>query len=106
MNAHEVLVAARAKIAKPENWCHGTAARSACGAAVSPSSDTACQWYSIGALNAVSKTDKEFDAAYRALSRCLPPLKFDCAAIAVFNDAHTHDEVLALFDRAIEATAS
>ena len=99
-----VLRDARALISKPENWRQG--AMAGCrfmGGDIRMSLPTthpmANCWCAAGAIKRVSATDKEFGNAIVALAFYAMP-----GGVAAFNDTHTHAEVLAAFDKAIEAT--
>ncbi len=100
MTPREALIAARAKIEKPENWTQDFLARSAKGRKVSPRSANAVCWCAMGALEAVCRYGSEASiGSFDALAHAMPSLY----GIAEFNDTHTHSEVLAKFDEAIEA---
>ncbi len=83
MTTREVLIEARKAIANPNGWCQE---QSRSGAAV-------C------AERAIFDQAETVGEAHRALDAI--PLPGE--ALFHFNDTHTHAEVLALFDRAIEA---
>lgn len=94
----EVLIEARKLIEKPDGWCRGTDAKDESGRCVRCDDPHARSFCAVGALARVS--DKhEFESAYLALRRGLPTR----GGVATFNDTHTHAEVIAAFDRAIEA---
>lgn len=89
-----VLVKARKLISKPERWCKFSLAYDASGNTIYPTCRGAVKWCSIGAIRKVSK------------SYAVPECNFiarlwRCSSIAVFNDSHTHRQVLAKFDSAI-----
>lgn len=95
----EVLQAARAKIEKPETWIKGDYARTAPdGNPIGPACDNAKCWCTAGAVDAAS--DYTYTNAWYYLTLALPS---PWVEIVHFNDAPdtTHDDVLALFDRAI-----
>jgi hypothetical protein len=108
MKTSELLIKARARIASPQNWCkealwqnHGAGNEATCliGALImesnhksiyppthpheSPTAYAACV-----ALAAVFPQD-------------YPPKERGLTMLPHFNDTHTHDDVIALFDRAI-----
>jgi hypothetical protein len=107
----QVLREARELIAMPERWTQGTWARKANGDGVLATNPEACCFCAGGALlKSSSRGRKEnrdlFDAAVRLL---IAPLNGETwMDIAQFNDrvAKSHDEVLALFDRAIALAES
>ena len=84
-NTLDALLAARKLIENPEHWRQG------------PSSDTC--FCAMGALGHVATGTDALWEAQQALYGALP----ERGGIANFNDNHSHAEVLALFNRAIEA---
>ena len=86
-SALDVLIAARAKIEKPENWLNRC-----------PDHDEEADGRYCAARAIWSTASPSKGRAYEALAHA-------CAVFSVpqFNDTHTHAEVLAAFDRAIEA---
>lgn len=97
----ELLIAARAKIEKPENWTQGWFQRNALGDALFDDADgTACRWCALGAIAAVSNTPADSVTVQYFLTRALD-MELYGAGVAFYNDTHTHEEVLALFDKAI-----
>jgi hypothetical protein len=95
----EILKAARAKIEKPECWTQDFYARSASGKKVVARSPAAVCWCSYGALQSVMKAKLLPIEIVLLLER---PMH---GCIADFNDTHTHAEVLAAFDAAIDLAA-
>lgn len=87
MNILEILVAARALIEKPENWAN---------------KDT---WQSDGHFCAYRAVEKASGHRYSVQEMVLEVFReangFDLTGS--WNDSHTHAEVLAAFDKAIEA---
>ena len=104
MNAHDILKAARAKIERPECWTQDVFARDTKGDRVHALSPNAVCWCSIGACVAVASANPPNDLSYRIALDALAGVT-GVAEISDFNDTHTHAEVLAAFDKAIEATA-
>lgn len=89
-----ILTDARAVIADEEHWTQGRSARDAHGVLVSPQSDKARRWCMSGAMIKAGTTGDD-SSEWGALKR-------QCAGVVpIFNDTHTHEEVLAAFDRAI-----
>ena len=86
------LKAIRALIAKPESWTQGANARDADGYSVAATSNKAVCWCLSGAFSKESAHDT---GARDALD--LKPGK-----MIIFNDNHTHAEVLAMLDRSIK----
>ncbi len=100
MTPHELLIAARAKIEKPENWCQGAMWCSADGHPNCRRVE-ATQFCALGALFVVGIHNDTVLSAKDALQAQAPD-----TPIVRFNDTRDHSDVLMLFDRAIEATAS
>ena len=99
----EVLEKARARIEDPERWTQRVAGRDESGRAVPI--DKATQVCLDGAL-CLQFPDEDFRTLggvppYKAAVALLEQAT-DYKNIADFNDTHTHPEVLAAFDRAIE----
>lgn len=111
MTPLDILVAARELISDPAHWCQTYAARDKYGKSVAFLSEDA---FSFCALGAVARVEKMADSPD-------PMVRFDVdqflneAAIDLdpeydqyrdcyidFNDVHNHEEVLAMFDLAIE----
>ncbi len=103
MKTNELLIEARRLIEKPENWLQRTYARDTDGTPVPDTDPSACRFCSKGALYAAAFRNRvdedEEDKASKALDAAVGGRPF-----VKFNDTHTHAEVLAAFDRAIEAT--
>ena len=86
-------------IAKRENWTQDDYAKTADGNGAYSKSDEAVCWCSLGALTKLSPPDE--DKQVRKLAKLLLSEAMD-SPIAIFNDSHTHEEVLAAWDKAIE----
>jgi len=103
--AIDLLREARALISDPDKWTQGTLARNAYGSEVAHYSPDACKWCAVGAISRVAASNNasyETEmSAYSALVQASRIL-FDSDAVGEVNDTHTHADVLALFDRAIE----
>jgi hypothetical protein len=101
----EILRAARERISDPERWTQGSFARSANDEPISPFSSRASCWCARGALYWVCASVSGAYGAERFLEAALVDLEVVCdpakEAIAQANDGGTHDDVLALYDRAI-----
>ena len=95
MNKHEALKAARERIADPSSWTQGSAARDHKGVERAPDDDDATCWCAWGACWIASKHNGALEELGEAMGTM---------SIGEFNDSHTHAEVLAAFDKAIEAT--
>lgn len=96
MSTKEDLIAAKAMINTPEKWNQGAYYAGGCFGF-----DRRCM------LGAVMSSDVNFasrDATREALLRALPSSdRKRPHALATYNDTHSHGEVMAVFDRAIEA---
>ena len=102
----EILTTARALIATPDKWTQGAYRRDAAGEMCKP--ENAVCWCAVGALadiiNSPNLTEDDelriFEEARHAIEKAN-----QITTLESFNDApnRTHAEVLAAFDRAIEA---
>lgn len=88
----ETLEAARKLITPRKSWTRGELARNAKGKKVRPNDPTAIRWCMEGACRRVSP-----EIGFHRIAH----FDIDC----VFNDSHTHAEVLAAFDAAIAKEA-
>lgn len=102
MKASEGLMAAKAMIDSPEKWTTGAMSRDINGNPVPLFGDDACQFCSLGAIYLT--TDK-----YDPISNTTNVVWWDylyqvmeSQSIRQFNDCHTHDEVMNMWDKAIE----
>ena len=98
MKTSEILIAAKALIDEPGKWTQGATARCQEGWLVYYSGDEAVCFCSLGALfrtlNRESVEDWETPEEL---------LKESCdQPIGLFNDTHSHPEVMQMWDRAIE----
>jgi hypothetical protein len=104
MTALEVLIAARGKIADPKHWTQEAFARrlpdeeegQEVGSDIDPCKPSAVCWCATGAIAAVQGAASPdwgdvFESAFGMSD----------GSVENFNDAHTHAEVIALFDKAI-----
>lgn len=98
MSPREVLIMARALIAKPEHWTKRSYARGLSGESVDAGSRNAVCWCSVGAIDRISLVDggRALDALSTAMGG---------GGITSFNDSSDHATVLAAFDRAIESAS-
>jgi hypothetical protein len=100
----DVLRAARERISDPEHWTRSAFAKSPSGRPISPWSDGAVCWCARGSVyrecGSVSNAGLVEVFLMRATEEAKPP--DDAEPIAWLNDNGTHDDVLALYDRAIE----
>ena len=98
----EVLVNARELISKPEAWTKRSYARSAGGDPVVPYSPKAACWCVSGAI---SISGRDITVRWAARDAILFAAGTSVMDVPTWNDApeRTHAEVLAVFDKAIEA---
>ena len=103
MKISDVLIKAKTLIQDPENWTQGVLARDNLYEPVPATSRNAVCFCTYGAVDRALGLENSIQ--YHEVTRLLRKV---CAAIsgssmvAVYNDTHTHPEVLALFDKAIE----
>lgn len=101
MTPLEILKSARARIEKPENWTQGAFARDSRGnASLLGRHGNACSWCALGAILVLFEPNLEMNKEESLAMNAL-----ECAvggSVMRFNDTHTHAEVLAAFDDAIE----
>lgn len=108
----EILKAARALITSPDNWTQGSYARNAIGLTTLIASGEACRFCSLGAIERIMHISRDNlrrnrDVAAGDVRKCLVQAIYKYqggvkSTIARFNDHHTHSEVLAVFDLAID----
>lgn len=104
MDTLEILKAARNLISDPARWTQGEYARDAKGYHALATEECATCWCALGAILKMTKREND---VYRPV---VAQLAQHCRAVdtpapwavSTFNDTHTHGEVLALFDTAIE----
>lgn len=107
MTVVDLLKRARALIATPKAWCQQKAAASLFRPGyIAPSSPDATSFCAMGALikEGFGIDDRAWCAASDFLQNAIPAGSRD-STIPRYNDTpgRTHAEILALFDRAIEA---
>ena len=105
METREILIAARAIITEPEHWTQGHSARTASGDPITIGDPIAYAFCASGAIwrsldNDVA--DSKLHSAFGALNECLPA---GFESVVDYNDADAtrHADVIALFNRAIDA---
>ena len=103
MKTLEILRSARALVDTPEKWTWGTIARDASGRSVPFDSPSAVCFCAYGAVSAACDHGASGSAAWCRLREALPagwP-----GGVSLYNDypSTMHADILALFDRAIEA---
>lgn len=95
----ELLIEARKLIEKPENWTQGTFARDKNQKEVGSWESGAVCFCTIGALKHAFQEGVGGDIYYEAYDALYNSI--DRMNVPKYNDSHTHEEVLAMFDRAI-----
>jgi hypothetical protein len=101
----QILKEARALISDPERWTQGEDARDEDGLPVHPDDSDAVCWCTLGALHRAAAGTDDF-SVFREIQKAVeafPGIRSQAHYAAKFNDAHTHAEVLAMFDAAISA---
>lgn len=101
----DLLREARALISDPDKWTQGALARNAHGSEVAHYSPDACKWCAVGAISRVAASNNaSYDTEMSAYSSLVQASRrlFYSDAVGEVNDTHSHTDVLALFDRAIE----
>ena len=101
MTPHEILIAARAKIDTPQKWCKGSEALNSEGEPVDTTDEGAVCFCAFGAINAVTPRYLYNSDAKNALRVALGR-----SFITDYNDRPEtkHADIMALYDKAIEAT--
>jgi hypothetical protein len=111
----EILINAKKLIEKKENWTTMYSARDMNGISVSPRGASAHSFCSIGAIERVCddfmyggpqnkatwylrRAAKSFTTDYTRLM----PISSAVGSVSDYNDNHTHVEVMAMWDKAIE----
>jgi hypothetical protein len=110
MNAHELLLAARTLIQTPNDWTKGVNARDAAGEPVEEYHPNAVCYCALGAVDITDfrngADSREYWRSVDALNAAVPA-PYQHWEVHEYQDLPetTHADVLALFDRAIAATA-
>lgn len=93
MKASETLIRAKAVIKDPKNWTQGTFARNSLGEAAGAISSSAVCFCSLGALKRI-----EWSSSFHLQLRLNEAA---CGSIVDYNDTHTHEQVMEVWDKAI-----
>jgi hypothetical protein len=103
MDTVDVLRKARERIAARGGWTQRGFALDHGGNEVDV--DKACRFCMLGALHAVTESQRTINDARLALARAIGCDRGSFSPIIDFNDAPstTHADIIALFDRAIDA---
>ena len=98
MSTKQLLIAAREIIEKPENWTKETFARTRSGKETFTADAKACMFCAEGALIRAQQTiGGNVESAVLTLENLVGSALY----LSRFNDSHTHQEVLNVFDQAI-----
>ena len=108
--ALQLLEEAKATIQDSKRWTQNAFARDKDNNKVSSRTPTAVCWCSLGALNRIQDTGGEYLKAVQLLTKAVQLLtkavqlltKAAGTEVAEYNDSSTHEEVLAMWDKAIE----
>ena len=99
--ATEILLSAAFALTPEENWTQHYLGRNADGCFVEPNATGAVSWCVLGALDAAGGRSEAIKPLHEAIGA--PRHEFGVmAAIAGFNNTHTHAEVLAALYKAAE----
>jgi hypothetical protein len=98
MTTTELLIAAKDKISNPKNWTTHAAAKDVYDKQISVYSKEAVCWCSMGAVESLVDPTMGIliEKAWQRLREAAG------CFISEYNDSHTHEEVMELFDKAIE----
>lgn len=103
MKTSELLIQAKSLIDSPEKWTQQVYARDKDGRTVLVDSEEAVCFCSLGSLRKMGVSDELYHNAVTILNTTARQISDWRMAAVDFNDAHSHKEVMALWDRAIEA---
>ena len=96
MKTSELLIAAKAKIANPVNWLSGGYATDSEGQKAYTWSKNATCFCSVGAArSAMRLLDKINTQVFELLNQAAG------GCVIEFNDSHTHEQVMVVWDKAI-----
>lgn len=109
MSISQILISAKVVIEKPENWTRGWFARDAENNPVHSAERNAVCFCSLGAVRKVmfgpESTEPCRDKTYNLIVNLMDDVvrdTFNECNVPTFNDNTTHEEVLKMFDKAIE----
>jgi hypothetical protein len=107
MTELEVLKGARELLSDRKRWTKHAYARDLQSTPTNAKNPTACKWCLAGAFSKISVYEdyiKACDIITRAISSETKGI-YVFKGLTIFNDTHTHREVLAILDKAIELCA-
>lgn len=96
MSTSDVLKAAKQLIENPEHWTQGNYAKDVHGDAAPITEYSACRWCTAGAIIKVDTGGWLYNDAMDTLE------EFTFMRVTLYNDTHTHAEVMEVFDKAIK----
>ncbi|MBD9544279.1 hypothetical protein IB276_33070 [Ensifer sp. ENS04] len=105
MTPLDLLTEAQKLIRDPKHWTQGVYARNKDGNEVSSRNPDAVCFCSMGAIY-VAAGEHLYEKPHLEAVRLLNTVIDIDAGIPRFNDTHTHEEVMELFDRARELAAA
>lgn len=108
----QLLEAAKAKIVEPNNWTTGAMARDSNGKVVFSNDSSAIKFDAVGALLCATHEDMDKHGTHlahheigilldQAVEKSIPLFEQPHISIGEFNDTHSHERVIELFDIAI-----
>lgn len=97
--ARDILLRVRDRIADPAHWCQGWFAKTATGGFTTHSAPDASQWCLVGAIR---KETQGRIMVQREISDAFKEYPDQVLILPDLNDEHSHEEVLAEIDKAIE----
>ena len=98
----QFLKQVRQLIATPKAWCQCHLALTRFGIRTAINDPNAETWCLVGAMVKVNDPNPS-DACYIKASQMLQQLTPNNCGLSVYNDSHSHTEVIALLDKAIKA---
>lgn len=101
MKISELLISAKALIDTPEKWIQNTEAMTAYKEQVDCTHSLATCFCSLGAIGRVEYTNK-LEHNQDARDHLSHAMTGDYWRIGNYNDSHTHSEVMAMWDKAIQ----
>lgn len=106
MKISEALIQGKSLIQNPEHWTQGAFARNREGDRRWSNDEDAVCFCSLGAVSRVTnrledRTDPQGNDIYYHITHYLETAMGE--PVSTFNDEHTHTEVMAMWDKAIEA---
>src|SRR3990167_5534137 len=104
MGAYEVLLQAKGLISTSQSWCKGNFAITASGWGTSSRDERAVAWCTIGAIEKVGPDFYIRNMAYTYLMKAINDLHPEVTGVSLsaFNDMADHNQVIQVFDLAIE----